>query len=128
MTFTSQDNANQHFEVIQQYLLNKVGFTSAYRIVDGNRVTPYHFTCPVCNNSSTNIDCSNSKWVESMTIRIDWEAIKALGGTGDMGKLISCDNCQTPYFIGIGYAEPNYGRDVFFLHTIIELKELGFTP
>lgn len=128
MAFTSLLNTQNHsdkaFAVVKQHLLNTVGHTREYCISDANNVTPYHFTCPVCHDSVTHIDCSDAKCIENIKVNIDWEAIKALGGTGVIGKLMSCDHCHTPYFIGIGYVEPNYGRDVFLLHSIIELEAL----
>lgn len=125
MAFISQNNTDKHYKVTRQHLLNTQGFTREYCISDANKVTPYQFSCPVCKTSSTKIISSNARWIESIKIQLDWEAIKALGGTGDMGNVMTCDTCHTPYFIGIGYAEPNYGRDVFFVHTIIELKEIS---
>lgn len=125
MTFTIQDNVDKHFAVVKQHVLNTAGNTREYRIADTSKITPYHFTCPVCHDSTTNIDCSDTKWVESMKVQIDWQATTTLSCIGDMGKVIICDHCDTPYFIGIGYTEPNYGRDVFLLHCIIELQAVA---
>lgn len=128
MTFTSQLDAPNYigktFKVEKQHLLNTAYFIREYCITDANKVTPYQFSCLVCKTSSTEIALSNTKWIESIKIQLVWDAIKALGGTGVMGSVITCDNCHTPYLIGIGYAEPNYGRDVFFVHTIIELRNI----
>jgi hypothetical protein len=123
MGFKSLNKSDKTFEVSKQHLLNKEGFTSKYCILDSNSSTPYYFLCPNCKTNSTNIDHSNANSFNPNKIKVDLDSIIELGGTGTICKLISCENCLTNYFVGIGYIEPNNGRDVLLMHTIIELKE-----
>ncbi|TKD60536.1 hypothetical protein [Flavobacterium sp. ASW18X] len=123
MGFKSLDKSDKTFEVEKQHLLNTDGFSSEYCILDFKTVTPYYFNCRVCQDSSINIDHINANSFNPEKIKIELESIIELGGTGTICKIIKCDNCDTHYFVGIGYIEPNNGRDVLLLHTIIELKE-----
>ncbi len=122
MGFTLLDKSDSCFEVVRQHLLNTKGFTSKYCLLDYKSATPYYFKCPVCKDS-IHIDHSNANSFNREKIKINLQSIIDLGGTGIICKIIQCNNCHTNYFVGIGYMEPNNGRDVFLLHTIIELKE-----
>lgn len=123
MGFKSLNKSNKHFEVARQHILNTDGFTSEYCIQDSNKVTPFHFNCQGCTDSSDTIDHLNCNPFDTEKIKVDVNSIIELGGTGTICKVIECENCATNYFVGIGYIEPNNGRDVLLLHTIIELKE-----
>lgn len=122
MAFKILTDTDKKFEIVKQHVLNKDGFTKKYCILDSTVHTPFYFKCPVCKTNSTNIDLSNTQTFQSQKFQIDLDSITALGGTGIMCKIIQCENCSANYFVGIGYTEPNNGRDVFLLHTIIEIK------
>lgn len=124
MPFNSLPKSNQRFRIVRQLVINQEGFTQKFTLIDHKTVTPYYFQCPVCKSSSTNIDHLNAGTFNSNHIKIDKETFKKHGGTGLLSKLIQCNNCNTHYFIGIGYTEPNNGRDVFLLHNILELAEI----
>lgn len=123
MGFKTLDKSDINFTISKQHLLNKKGVVQKYCILDSGHSTPYYFSCPNCKNSSINIDHSNANSFNPDKIKINLNSIIELGGTGTISKLIECENCQTNYFIGIGYIEPNNGRDVLLIHTIIELEK-----
>jgi hypothetical protein len=123
MGFKLINNSEKEFIIVKQHLINKEGFIPKYCILDSRHSTPYYFLCPNCKKNSTNIDHLNAHSFDSNKIKVNINSIIEMGGTGTISKLISCQNCLTNYFVGIGYIEPNNGRDVLLLHTIIELKE-----
>ena len=124
MPFKSIIKSDQHFRIVRQHIINQEGFTPKFTLIDHTTATPYYFQCPVCKSSSTNVDHLNAGTFNSDHIKIDKEAFMQYGGTGLLSKLIQCENCTTHYFIGIGYTEPNNGRDVFLLNNILELVEI----
>ena len=119
MGFKSLDTSDKHFKVVKLHLLNEKGFTSNYCILDFDKATPYYFMCPVCKKNSTNIGHDKLNSFDSKKFKIDFNAILSLGGPGSMCKLIQCTHCDTHYFVGIGYIEPNNGRSVLLIHNII---------
>jgi len=52
------------------------------------------------------------------------DAVRTYGGRGAYEKIIECTPCESIFYIGIGYDEPNNGRDVFDLHCIWELDRI----
>jgi len=121
MTFKSLMSSNLKFEIIKQHVLNLDTAINNYCISDAGKKTPYYFMCPNCKSSSISIDDSMVAIFNSKKIKIDSKALIENGGTGSYCKLINCENCNTYYFVAIGYTEPNYGRDVLLLHSILEL-------
>lgn len=119
--FKSLDKSENKFEIVKLHLINKKGFTE-FTILDSKTLTPFFFQCPNCKKCGS-IDISKTNQFDSEKIKIDLTEICKLGGTGFVCKLIKCESCSTYFFVGIGYTEPNYGRDVYFLHNIIELKK-----
>ncbi len=40
-----------------------------------------------------------------------------------MFKLLKSDNCNSIMYYGIGYDEPNYGRDQYFIYPILKMEK-----
>jgi hypothetical protein len=103
------------------HLLNKVGWKEPFTLLDHRIKTDYKFTCPHCGaaiviDTEGAADFSFLKWEGGK------EALEPFGGTAFFSKIIGCNGCQTHYFIGIEYLEPNHGRDVLILHNIVEVE------
>lgn len=122
MGFKSMRQSDKTFELVKLHVKNTEGFIKKYCILDFKKVTPFHFTCPVCKQSNTNIDYSDAGSFNPKKIKIDELSLTATKSLGTICKLIVCETCDTYYFVSIGYIEPNYGRDVLLLDSIIELK------
>lgn len=124
MSFISINKSVRNFTPVKTLFLNTEGHSSKFIILDSGKSTPYYFKCISCKKSSINIDHSNAHPFDPKKLKIPIEKIIEMGGTGTICKIINCSNCNNYYFVGIGYTEPNYGRDVLLLHTILELKEI----
>ncbi len=122
MGFSIHNDSLQSFKISKIIILNKKGWITEYTIQDYIHKSPYLFECPVCLKSSIDIDSKDLVYHDNLKIKI--EAIENTGGTGFLCQLISCQNCNTFYFVGIGYTEPNNGRDVLFIHNILQLVEI----
>jgi hypothetical protein len=123
MGFETISPLNKKYRIVKQHFLNKEKFKSNYWIYDSGRKMPYYFMCPNCNMNSTNINHLDTETVDSSNFVLDLTQVAELGGAGSMGKIIECSQCKTEYYVGIGYIEPNNGRDVFLIHTIIEIDK-----
>lgn len=124
MGFSTLDTSEKSFRIIEQHILNEDGFTPEFTLLDFRTVTPYYFSCTSCDRSTGHIGHDDAKTFSNQKFRIDSASLQEFGGPGTISKLINCDHCHTTFFVGIGYMEPNYGRDVFVLHSILELEEI----
>lgn len=107
--------------IVKQHFLIENIHDSNYWIYDAGRKNPYEFICPGCQVKSILIDHLNCKPVHLKQHFNDPDKVIRMGGTGLVFKIIRCSNCGTCYYIGLGLIEPNNGRDVYVLHTILEI-------
>ena len=93
---------------------------------DAGKVSPYTFLCPNCQNNTITIELQtqpsfNCTYLEVKQPPIKLTALRAWNSGSLFYQLIKCAKCPTVYFAGFTYTEPNYGRDVFLLKTILEV-------
>lgn len=124
MGFQTLKGSEHQFKILKIHILNKEKFSHKYKIYDAGSHTSYDFTCKNCNGSKTDINISDFTNFQADKIKINLDDLIEKGGTGSMCKLIKCERCNTFYYVGFGYDEPNNGRDVFMIHSILELKIL----
>jgi hypothetical protein len=103
-------------------LLNKKGWTPKYCLLDHRTKTDYFFGCSTCK-TKLRIDFSQATQFENLNLGVSIEKFIEFGGVGVLTILLQCEKCRTSFLIGIGYTEPNNGRDVFFVSKIIELDK-----
>ncbi|NER12090.1 hypothetical protein GWK08_01430 [Leptobacterium flavescens] len=124
MGFELVEEPKLKYKIVKQHFLAGPTFTDATKIYDAGRKTPFYFLCPNCKKHSINIDHLNTRYFNKEGFILDLDEVVKLGGAGPMHKLIKCSHCNSIFYIGIGYFEPNNGRDVFDIHTIIEIAEM----
>jgi hypothetical protein len=103
-------------------LHNKLGWTKEFCLQDYKTKTDFTYTCVNCESKIV-IDIFKATQYENLNLSFSTENFIEFGGTGYLNKLIQCESCTSFFLVGIVYTEPNYGRDVFFLHNIIELEK-----
>jgi hypothetical protein len=108
---------NKTYQIVKEHFLNKEEHKRDWWIYDSGKKSPFYFMCPNCKANSTNINHLDTKNIDEKTIN----QITKLSETGSIYKIIKCSQCNTEYYVGIGYIEPNNGRDVYLLHSIIEI-------
>ncbi|MEJ8757131.1 hypothetical protein WG947_09000 [Pontibacter sp. H259] len=121
MPFEKTDSFRK-YKIVKQHFYNDD--PHQYWLFDAGKNTPYTVVCPVCKSSDFRIDFNSLEaevYIDDLSI-LDEEELRQLGGSGSVYKIIRCLNCNNLFYIGIGYREPNNGRDVYLLKTIIEVK------
>ncbi|SNR17028.1 hypothetical protein [Tenacibaculum jejuense] len=128
-----QDKEPREYRVKEVVLSNDKGWTNKYTILDHITETPYKFKCIVCNDATVEINhydlgnvgnktCTYQSNTDTPVI-IATNDIRNHNGIGFCSKVTCCNNCNTYYYASFGYTEPNNGRDVIFLDTILRLEE-----
>ena len=110
-------------EEMKLIILNSKGWTKEFCLQDSDFRSDFIFNCPNCKKINF-IDAKNSTSYPNIGLKFTQNEIDSIGGTGTISKLIDCVKCKTIYFVGIGYIEPNNGRDVLVLHNIVELDNI----
>lgn len=103
-------------------LLNQKGWTDEFCLQDSNFKKCYKFNCCNCKQV-IDINSENLSIFKNLGLNFNEREIEIISGTGSLSKIVICKNCKTLYFVGIGYLEPNYGRDVLVLHNVVELSD-----
>ena len=93
---------------------------------DSGYASPYEIVCFGCEKSSYTLEIRfhpfNLRHFSLTDVGFDREEIISYGGAGQNDVWLQCPHCQTHYYVGVGWYEPNNGRDVFVLHTILEVE------
>ena len=118
MSWTSKDFTQiLKVEVIRFISKGDVSLAQPRPILhDGGKNAPYYFLCPNCEQNSCHINHLNSSSVEEVEFQ------EPSFPLGHLFKVLVCNNCQCEFYIGIGYREPNNGRNLFEICKIHKIK------
>lgn len=121
---TKKLTENEQWRAKKIWLKNEAAH--GFWINDAGKLTPYVFECPNCKMTSTEIKITTNPHLNVYSV--PYKGLPNLfleqeGGKDDFYTWLQCDVCTADYYIGLGYLEPNNGRDVFFLKRILEMEK-----
>jgi hypothetical protein len=120
---TNSGKANWHIE--EQILLNNDSSSNRqFWMSDAGIISSYPFNCTKCMNSSLKLDHSKCEPFDNNNPIISLDDLVKHGGGGMYYKIMKCKSCKSKYYFGFGYIEPNYGRDVYVIHTILKVVNI----
>lgn len=96
-----------------------------HRIQNKPNHASFVLECPNCRKGKIFISFSNSTDTQKISHLVDDKEKQRIGGLGLLYHFSTCDNCRKAFYIGLGYIEPNNGREVITLHNVVGLEGLS---
>jgi len=123
MDFDLINISNSKWTIVKQILFNTDPYKEEKLWVYSSGVEiGYDFVCPNCKICRSKIDIKNVLGFKSNDAIISIAELIEYGGAGMLFKVLKCNSCESHYYFGFGYIEPNNGWDVYVLHTILEIE------
>ena len=116
---------NDSLEIVKSHYL-KSNSKPVVKLMDGNRMIPYHFQCPNCQNDTYKIETSisptfNLKPFDRTSNQLPKEEVIKLNLIGTHYQYFQC-NCESKFFFSIGISEFQPGREIIELCSILEVR------